>query len=119
MNYLDYLSLLVANTVELAACVLLDVADDVEFSLRSCLDPYCGMKSPAWRLASFITHVEFEVCGTLKVGAANIWLFLLKNFGGRRLKFLRAPFFDLACSLSDQEDELIEDLKELGWSLKS
>lgn len=113
MNYLDYLSLVVADAFYFVGCVLLDLVDDV----LNYFDPYCGTKSLGWRLATFMTHVELEVCGTLKVGAANAWLFLLKDFG-RRWKFVRAPFFVAACFLSDQEDGLIDDLKELGWRLK-
>ena len=118
MNYLDYLSRLVADSVEFAGCFLLDVIDDIRYlfeDARDILDPYL-LGSPAWKVASWMTKREAEVCGDFKVAAAKTWLFLKENAGGKRLKFVRAPFWEIACFLSDREDELIDDLKELGWN---
>jgi hypothetical protein len=118
MNFLDYLAYLVADSVEFAGCILLDAVDDVKYLLedvRDFLDPYL-LGSPTWKVASWITKREAEVCGDIKVTAARTWLFLLNNFGGRRFKFARAPFWKMACFLNDREDELIDDLKELGWN---
>lgn len=120
MNYLDYLSRLVADSVEFAECLLLDAADDIRYlfeDVRDFLDPYL-LGSPAWKVASWMTKREAEVCGDFKVAAAKTWLFLYRNVGGRTLKFARAPFWAIACWLSDKEDELTDDLEELGWRIK-
>jgi hypothetical protein len=120
MNYLDYLSRLVADSVEFAGCFLLDVIDDIRYlfeDARDILDPYL-LGSPAWKVASWITKREAEVCGDFKVAAAKTWLFLYRNVGGRRLKFVRAPFWAIACWFSDKEDEVCGDLEELGWRIK-
>lgn len=110
--------MLAANLTEFTRCILLDAVDDVRYLLedvRDFLDPYLR-GSPAWRVVSWITKREAEVCGDIKVTAAKTWLFLLNNFGGRAFKFARAPFWKIACFLSDREDELIDELKELGWN---
>jgi len=120
MNYLDYLSRLVADSVEFAGCFLLDVIDDIRYlfeDARDILDPYL-LGSPAWKVVSWITKREAEVCGDFKVAAAKTWLFLHRNAGGRTLKFARAPFWAIACWFSDKEDELTGDLEELGWRIK-
>ena len=120
MNSLDYLARLVADSVEFAGCFLLDVIDDIWYlfeDARDILDPYL-LGSPAWKVASWVTKREAELCGTIKVGFAKTWLFLKENAGGKRLKFVRAPFWAIACWFSDKEDELTGDLEELGWRIK-
>ena len=117
---LDDLAYLVAWTVELLDCILLDAVDDARYLLEDVqdfCDPYLR-GSPAWKVASWITKREAEVCGTIKVGFARRWLFLKENAGGRRLKFVRAPFWLVACWFSDREDQLIVDLEELGWNIE-
>ena len=120
MNSLDYLARLVANSIEFADCLLLDAADDLKYlfeDARDALDPYL-VGSPAWKVVSWITKREAEVCGTIKVSFAKTWLFLCKNAGGKTLKFARAPFWVVACWFADRENELTGDLEELGWRIK-
>lgn len=118
MNSLDYLARLVANSIEFADCLLLDAVDDIRYlfeDAKDFLDPYL-LGSPAWKVASWITKREAELCGTIKVGFAKTWLFLKENAGG--LKFARAPFWAIACWFADRENELTGDLEELGWKIK-
>jgi hypothetical protein len=120
MNFLDYLSMLAANLTEFTRCVLLDAVDDVRYLLEDIgdmCDPYLR-GSPAWKVASWVTKREAEVCGDFKVAAAKTWLFLYRNAGGGTLKFARAPFWAIACWFSDKENELTDDLEELGWKIK-
>jgi hypothetical protein len=119
MNPLDRLSILVADSVEFADCILLDAVDDVNFlwaDVQDGLDPYL-IGSPAWKVVSWITKREAEVCGTIKVGFAKTWLFLYRNAGGKRLKFARAPFWVVAYWFSSRENELTDKLEKLGWKL--
>ena len=120
MNFLDYLARLVADSVEFAECLLLDAVDDLKYlfeDARDALDPYLA-GSPAWKVASWMTKREAEVCGTIKVSFAKTWLFLKENAGGKRLKFVRAPFWEIACWFADRENQLTDDLEELGWRIK-
>ena len=121
MNFLDYLSMLAADLTEFTRCILLDAVDDVRYLLEDIgdmCDPYLR-GSPAWKVASWVTKEEASVCGEIKVACAKTWLFLLNNFGGRTFKFVRAPFWKVACFLSDREDDLIEDLELLGWRIEN
>ncbi len=119
MNPLDRLSILVADSIEFADCILMDAVDDVKFlwaDVQDVLDPYL-LGSPVWKVASWITKREAEVCGTIKVGFARTWLFLKENAGGKRLKFARAPFWVIACWFADRENELTDELEKLGWKI--
>ena len=118
MNNFDWLLYCLAWWSEFVGCILLDAVDDVVMTWKDVvvdgLDPYC-VYSPAWRVVSWINKREREVCSDIKVAFGRPWDFLRRRLPGRRWKFIRAFFWVVAYWFSIREEELAQDLAELGW----